>query len=169
MYALVMPCFAIPFSPVKAQAIMALTNLGILVPSSPGFVGVYHIVCAKALQAVTGQNGLPAMFAFGFAMPNISFLNQHFLQEASSPISDTTALSYAVVVHMVFYVTVTVWGVIAMVRYGLELGATAALAWQARPMAPLSTDSGVSVITSVAATNDGGRQYIAKTAYWTAL
>ncbi|MBS1992130.1 MAG: flippase-like domain-containing protein [Cyanobacteria bacterium SZAS LIN-3] len=172
MYALIMPCFAIPFSPVKAQAIMALTNLGILVPSSPGYVGLYHFICAKALQAVTGQNGLPQFLAMGFLMPNLSFLNQHFLQEASKVVSETTALSYAVVVHLVFYVTVTLWGVIAMARYGLELGTTAALAWQAKPMQPLSEtdrDQGVSVITSVAASNEQGRRYIQKTPFWTAL
>jgi hypothetical protein len=169
MFALVMPCFAIPFSPVKAQAIMSLTNLSILVPSVPGYVGIYHIMCARALQAVTGQNGLPALFALGFAMRNTAFLNQQFLQEASSPVSDTTALSYAVVVHMVFYITVTLWGVIAMARYGLELGTTAALAWQAKPMSTFSADSGVSVITSVAAPNGGGRQYIIRAPFWIAL
>jgi uncharacterized protein (TIRG00374 family) len=169
MFALVMPCFGIPFSPVKAQAVMSLTNLGILVPSSPGYVGVYHIICARALQAVTGQNGLPALFALGFAMPNLAFLNQHFLQESSKSISDATALSYAVVVHLVFYVTVTIWGVVAMARYGLELGTTAALAWQAKPMSSLVSDGGVAVITSVAAQSSVNRPYISKTLFWTAL
>ena len=172
MYALVMPCFNIPFSPVKAQAVMALTNLGILVPSSPGYVGLYHFICAKALQAVTGQNGLPQFFAMGFLVPNMSFINQHFLQEASKVVSETTALSYAVVVHLVFYVTVTLWGVIAMARYGLELGTTAALAWQAKPMEPLPPEGQpdrLSVITSVAAVNGKSRQYIQPAPFWPAL
>jgi uncharacterized protein (TIRG00374 family) len=169
MFALVMPCFGIPFSPVKAQAVMSLTNLGILVPSSPGFVGVYHIICAKALQAVTGQNGLPAIVAFGYAMPNLNFINQQFLQNAANAVSYTTAFSYSVVVHMIFYATVTLWGVVAMARYGLELGTTAALAWQAKPMSDLSEGSGMSVITSVAGKRADAPAAIVKTRFWTAL
>ncbi|MBU6453349.1 MAG: flippase-like domain-containing protein [Cyanobacteria bacterium REEB67] len=173
MYALIMPCFAIPFSPVKAQAVMSLTNLGILIPSSPGFVGVFHLICSQALQAVTGRNGLPALFALGFTMPNLPFINQAFLENlvhgGSQTVSDSTAISYAVVVHLVFYVTVTVWGVIAMVRYGIELGATAALAWQAKPLVELEQDKSLAVITSVPASNELRRQYISKTPFWLAL
>ena len=110
MYALVMPCFDIPFSPIKAQAVMALTNLGILVPSSPGFVGVFHYICSQALQAVTGQNGLPALFAIGFTVPTLPFINKDFLIGGTKVVPEVTALSYATVVHLVFYITVTVWG-----------------------------------------------------------
>jgi uncharacterized protein (TIRG00374 family) len=56
MFALVMPCFNLPISLVKAIAVMAFTNLGILVPSSPGYIGTYHVCCKTALLAVTGSN-----------------------------------------------------------------------------------------------------------------
>lgn len=119
MFAMVMPCFKMPVSIVKATAVMAFTNLGILIPSSPGYVGPYHACCSSALSAV-----------------------------AQAP--ESIAFSYAVVVHLVFYSTVTIWGVIAMARYGLELGTTAALAWQAKPISTLQLDSeSLSVITSV--------------------
>lgn len=66
-------------------------------------------------------------------------------------VRSSTAISYAVVVHLIFYSTVTIWGVIAMVRYGVELGATAALAWEAKPvgLAELASESNFALITSV--------------------
>ncbi|MBK9201381.1 MAG: hypothetical protein IPL73_02835 [Candidatus Obscuribacter sp.] len=66
-------------------------------------------------------------------------------------VDPSTAISYAVVVHLIFYSTVTIWGVIAMVRYGVELGATAALAWEAKPvgLAELASESNFALITSV--------------------
>lgn len=141
MFAMVMPCFRLAWSPIKALAVMSFTNLGILIPSSPGYVGPYHACCSEALQAVTGSiEALPPYLTLPFSI--IVAGGQ------VSQVSEATALSYAVVVHLVFYATVTIWGVIAMARYGLELGTTAALAWQAKPIANLPT-ANLSVITSV--------------------
>jgi hypothetical protein len=141
MFAMVMPCFRLAWSPIKALAVMSFTNLGILIPSSPGYVGPYHACCSEALQAVTGSiEALPPYLTLPFSI--IVSGGQ------VSQVSEATALSYAVVVHLVFYATVTIWGVIAMARYGLELGTTAALAWQAKPIANLPK-ANLSVITSV--------------------
>ena len=152
MFALIMPCFNLPINLIKAIAVMAFTNLGILVPSSPGYIGTYHVCCKTALLAVTGNdttavmmNGVPLPAAPAYQLANMPFLNTSI-----GHISESTALSYAVVVHLVFYTTVTVWGVIAMARYGLELGTTAALAWEAKPISDLPEDNdALSVITSV--------------------
>jgi hypothetical protein len=79
---------------------MSVTNLGILVPSSPGFVGSFHYFCAKAMAS----QGVPA----------------------------ATALGYALLVHLTFYVPVTLWGAGAILWYGIQVGATAAMARAAR-------------------------------------
>jgi len=77
-----------------------VTNLGLLVPSSPGFIGPFHYFCSQALVA----KGVDA----------------------------PTALAYATVVHMAFFVPVTIWGAAAMLWYGVEVGATAAMTRQAK-------------------------------------
>lgn len=102
----IMPCFGMKPDLLKAIATMSFTNLGILVPSTPGYVGVYHAACQTALMAVSLGTG-------------------HTLDP-------NTAISYAVIVHFVFFVTVTIWGIIAMARYSFELGSAQALAWQAK-------------------------------------
>lgn len=129
MFALVMPCFLMLFSPVKALAVMSFTNLGILVPSTPGYLAVYHRCCSEALQAVTSQQGA------GMLTPFLPADVLRVIMPVSVNIVDpSTAISYAVVVHLIFYATVTIWGVIAMARYGMELGTTAAMAWEAKPV-----------------------------------
>ncbi|QQR56177.1 MAG: flippase-like domain-containing protein [Candidatus Melainabacteria bacterium] len=102
----IMPCFGLSPNLLKAIATMSFTNLGILVPSTPGYVGVYHAACQTALMAVSLGTG-------------------HRLDP-------NTAISYAVIVHFVFFVTVTIWGIIAMARYSFELGSAQALAWEAK-------------------------------------
>jgi len=146
MFALIMPCFKLTLSPIKAMAVMAFTNLGILVPSTPGYLAVYHRCCSEALQAVTSKPG--ASFLPPFVPPIIS---QAIMPFNIATVDPSTAISYAVVVHLIFYSTVTIWGVIAMARYGVELGATAALAWEAKPvgLAELSAESSFALITSV--------------------
>jgi hypothetical protein len=42
-------------------------------------------------------------------------------------IDEPSAFAYATVVHLAFYVPVTIWGAIAMAWYGVEVGATAAI------------------------------------------
>lgn len=145
MFALVLPCFQIVFSPVKALAVMAFTNLGILVPSTPGYLAVYHKCCAEALQAVTSKQGAGLLTPF---IP--SQLLETIMPFSTTAVEADTALSYAVVVHLIFYATVTIWGVIAMARYGVELGTTAALAWEAKPLPrqDLEKFADVALITS---------------------
>jgi len=151
MFALVMPCFNLPISLVKAIAVMAFTNLGILVPSSPGYIGTYHVCCKTALLAVTGSETTQVTnkAVEQAAVQTYQLANMPFLSNSIGNISESTALSYAVVVHLVFYITVTIWGVIAMARYGLELGTTAALAWEAKPITNLPETEAMAVITSV--------------------
>lgn len=151
MFALVMPCFNMPISLVKAIAVMAFTNLGILVPSSPGYIGTYHVCCKTALLAVTGSETTQVTnkAVEQAAVQTYQLANMPFLSNSIGNISESTALSYAVVVHLVFYITVTIWGVIAMARYGLELGTTAALAWEAKPITNLPETEAMAVITSV--------------------
>ena len=108
----IMPCFGLEPNILKSIATMSFTNLGILVPSTPGYVGVYHAACQTALMAVSLGTG-------------------HTLDPS-------TAISYAVIVHFVFFVTVTIWGIIAMARYSFELGSAQALAWEAKPIEQLS-------------------------------
>jgi hypothetical protein len=79
---------------------MSMTNLGIMLPSTPGFVGTFHFFCSQALQAQGATQAL--------------------------------ALSYAILVHLTFYIPATLWGAGAMLWYGVEVGATAAYAKAAR-------------------------------------
>ncbi len=180
MFALIMPCFNLPINLVKAIAVMAFTNLGILVPSSPGYIGTYHVCCKTALLAVTGSDTISNLTNGTIltnsstltnstalqAMPGYQLADMPFLSNSIGHISDSTALSYAVVVHLVFYITVTVWGVIAMARYGLELGTTAALAWEAKPISDLPEASEkMAIITSVP-TQQRGNHSFKPTTFW---
>jgi uncharacterized protein (TIRG00374 family) len=89
MFLLLLPALGLPFEPAWAVIGMAVTNLGLMVPSSPGFIGPFHWFCMQTLVAL------------GAAAP--------------------TAFAYAVLVHAAFYVPVTLWGVLALLRYGVEL------------------------------------------------
>ena len=100
MFACILPCFALATSYldyVRSLAVMSATNLGILLPSTPGFIGTYHMFCSSAMQTFF------------------------------SGISPSVALSYAVIVHFIFFATVTIWGALAISVYGIEFGAFAAL------------------------------------------
>lgn len=144
MFMFVMPCFGLKMSTLKAAVVMSFTNLGILIPSSPGFVGPYHYCCSQALLAVSSFMGNPTLVTAVRTPP-------------SQLLTEETAISYAVVVHLIFFTITTIWGIIAMASYGLQLGATAALAWEAKPIKALpeeqSKESGhpLSLITSVPA------------------
>ncbi len=131
-FMMIMPCFGIPPGFIRAVLTMAFTNLGILVPSTPGHVGLYHLICSSTLVSVCGVGGASP----GSISPII--------------IDQSTAVSYAVVVHLVFFVTVTIWGVLALARYSMEVGATFALAWDAKPVKTLSSSElqSASVITT---------------------
>lgn len=105
LFAFLLPAFGMALRPGVGVLAMAFTNLGVLVPSTPGFVGVFHFFCKKALQ--TQGVGLDQAFA------------------------------YATVVHLAFFVPVTLWGVGVMLGYGVELGRTLALVRAARESRPL--------------------------------
>jgi uncharacterized protein (TIRG00374 family) len=100
MFACILPVFSQSFSLSAAMVVMSVTNLGILVPSSPGFIGAFHYFCKEGLVA----QGVP----------------------------EGTAMAYAVLVHLTFYIPVTLWGAGAILWYGVQVGATAALARTAR-------------------------------------
>ncbi len=140
MFMFVLPCFGLKMSTLKAAVVMSFTNLGILIPSSPGFVGPYHYCCSQALIAVSSVMGNPTLVTAVKTPP-------------SQMLSDETAISYAVVVHLIFFTITTIWGIIAMASYGLQLGTTAALAWEAKPIKSLPEQSKhpLSLITSVPA------------------
>ena len=52
----------IPLSPLEVMFVMAVVNLGVAIPSSPGFVGTYQWLCVASL-ALLGVDGERA-FAF---------------------------------------------------------------------------------------------------------
>lgn len=113
MFAFVLPVFGMKFGLAASAVTMSVTNLGILVPSSPGFIGSFHFFCAQALMA---QGVLGA-----------------------------TAMAYALVVHLTFFVPVTLWGAGAILWYGIQVGATAALARAAKAVPAAATVDGVAM------------------------
>jgi uncharacterized protein (TIRG00374 family) len=90
MFLMVLPAFGLGLEPLWATMAMAVTNLGILVPSSPGYIGPFHFFCMQALMI------------FGVARE--------------------TALGYAIMTHVLYYVPVTLWGIAAMAAYGTRPG-----------------------------------------------
>jgi len=92
MFLLLFPAFGITGGMWCAVWVMTVTNLGIIAPSSPGYIGPFHYFCKQALMVVG--------------------------------VAEATALSYAATVHLAFYIPVTLWGLAAMLRYGVEIGAT---------------------------------------------
>ena len=96
MFVMVLPAFGLPIRLDWAVLAMAITNLGIMVPSTPGYIGPFHYFCMQTLML------------FGVA--------------------SAVATSYAITVHAVFFVPVTLWGVAVVLRYGIEIGWIASLA-----------------------------------------
>lgn len=64
MYLLILPAFGLLLQPVWAAMAMSVTNLGILVPSSPGYVGPFHYFCMQALSIF----GVVRETALGYAI-----------------------------------------------------------------------------------------------------
>ncbi len=114
LFVAILPAFGLPLSASTGAVAMSVTNLGLLVPSSPGFVGPFHFFASRAIMA------------HGFGEP--------------------VALAYATVVHLAFFVPVTIWGALAMLRYGVEVGATAAIAREARTPFAVTEVAGVRVL-----------------------
>jgi uncharacterized protein (TIRG00374 family) len=102
MFYALMPAFGIPASPWFALLAMCVTNLGILVPSTPGFIGAFHAFCMMAVML--------------------------------AGVSEPVAFSYAALVHLSFYVPITLWGFAIAFTYGLSFGEMANRAAEARPI-----------------------------------
>lgn len=92
MFLCILVAFGLPPRPEHALVVMAITNLGILFPSTPGFIGTFHFFATQALVSLA--------------------------------VAESTALAYAVVVHLTFYIPLTAWGVGAMLWYGVRIGET---------------------------------------------
>ncbi|MEJ7601677.1 MAG: lysylphosphatidylglycerol synthase transmembrane domain-containing protein [Kofleriaceae bacterium] len=101
MFVAILPVFGIEPTLQDGFIAMSVTNLGLLVPSSPGFVGPFHYFASQAVMATHGVDA-------------------------------NTAFAYATLVHLTFYIPVTLWGAGAMLWYGVEVGSTAAIAREAR-------------------------------------
>jgi len=111
MFVFVLPAFGLSMDPWVAILCMTVTNLCILVPSSPGFVGTFHISCMIALVMV----GVSREVGFG----------------------------YAVIVHLVFFVPITAWGVGALASYGMTLGRTFVWSKEAQRLRLISAQPGI--------------------------
>ncbi len=64
MYLFLLPAFGLPLSPWTALLAVSATNLGILLPSTPGFIGAFEFFCMQALISAA----VPADTAFGYAV-----------------------------------------------------------------------------------------------------
>ena len=90
MFLVILPAFGLAANPLWAAMALTVTNLGILIPSSPGYIGPFHFFCMQALMM------------FG--------------------ITRETALGYAIMAHLLYYIPVTIWGISAMAAYGMRFG-----------------------------------------------
>lgn len=88
MFFFTMAAFDMPLIFGRALLSMTITNFGVVLPSSPGFVGPWHYFCTESVKI------------FG--------------------VETSVALSYAIVVHLTFYVTITLWGVLVLALFGVE-------------------------------------------------
>ncbi len=105
MFLVILPAFGLPAKPLWAALALSVTNLGILFPSSPGYIGPFHYFCMQALLMVG--------------------------------VGRETALGYAIMAHLLYYIPVTAWGLSALAAYGVSM-ATAARAAQTVKPAPLA-------------------------------
>ena len=64
MYLCLLPAFGLAPSPWTALLAVSATNLGILLPSTPGFIGPFDFFCMQALIST----GVPADTAFSYAL-----------------------------------------------------------------------------------------------------
>jgi uncharacterized membrane protein YbhN (UPF0104 family) len=136
MFLMVLPAFGLPMRFDWAVLAMAVTNLGILIPSTPGYVGPFHYFCMQTLVLLG--------------------------------VASVTATSYAIAVHAVFYVPITIWGVAVVLRYGIELGWITAMARDARRRAAATEIGGVPVVVlgtrrELPATSEAGQLMLAIT------
>ncbi len=90
MFAMVLPMFDLEIPRIAAWFATSVTNLGIALPSSPGYVGTFHEFCKESLKV------------FGA--------------------DEARALAFAITVHALHYIPVTLTGLIALHAYGFRLG-----------------------------------------------
>jgi uncharacterized protein (TIRG00374 family) len=64
MFVCVLPAFGLPFSFSLGTLAMSVTNFGILVPSTPGYIGPFHYFCQQTLMT----QGIPAAQALAYAV-----------------------------------------------------------------------------------------------------
>ncbi|HZR26131.1 MAG TPA: lysylphosphatidylglycerol synthase transmembrane domain-containing protein [Vicinamibacterales bacterium] len=86
LFLFVLPSVGLPMRLSVALVAVGVTNLGILVPSTPGYVGTFEYFASQSLAW------------FGVA--------------------SSTAFAYAVIVHLAFFVPMTIWGVSVIAWYG---------------------------------------------------
>jgi glycosyltransferase 2 family protein len=106
MFLVILPAFGLPAHPLWAALALAVTNLGILFPSSPGYIGPFHYFCMQALLMVG--------------------------------VARETALGYAIMAHLLYYIPVTIWGLSALAVYGVDLTTATRAADGVKPV-PLAT------------------------------
>jgi len=111
MYLYLLPAFGLNLHVWTAFFAMTVTNLGMVLPSTPGFVGVFHFLCMRSLQAIH--------------------------------VPGEIALSYATLVHLVFYIPITIWGVAIAMFYHIRITNTAALVRSASPFSTSINDQAV--------------------------
>ncbi|MCC7370133.1 MAG: flippase-like domain-containing protein [Chloroflexi bacterium] len=80
--------------PIEPAFALVAVALGVALPSSPGFIGVFHLI---------GQQALAAPFPERY--------------------NDTQAVLIAILNHAAYYLTSTLLGVIGLARLGISLGA----------------------------------------------
>lgn len=100
MFLSLLPALGVPAAPGRALLAAAVTNLGIILPSTPGFIGPFHYFCQQAL--------------------------------VDSGVAADVALAYAVLVHLVVYLSTTAWGFGVLLLYGRGFRARLALRQRAR-------------------------------------
>ena len=105
LFLFLLPAFGLELNIWHALFVMTVTNLGILIPSSPGFIGSFHFFCMQGLVLLG--------------------------------VAEVTSLSFSMMVHLAFYVPVTLWGGAVILWYGFNLGLTVKLVQKAKPMARL--------------------------------
>ncbi len=64
MFLVILPAFGLTANPIWAWMALTVTNLGILFPSSPGYVGPFHYFCMRALMLF----GVSSETALGYAI-----------------------------------------------------------------------------------------------------
>lgn len=87
---MVMLAFRLPTPATTAILLVSVLNLGMIIPSSPGYVGVYHFLAVQTLEP------------FG--------------------ITPSLAMSFAVVLHLVNFGSLSLGGLACMAREGLSFG-----------------------------------------------